>query len=92
MSFEDIIAWGLSIVALGVWIWGLVTFFKTPKAGFASSLERTLMMYILIFLGTFGALGWLFAIRPLVRSRLIELQDDGVRPPPAETWRRHLTP
>ncbi len=91
MSFQDILSWGLPIITLGVWIWGLVTFFKTPEAGFATSLERTLMMYIVIFLGTFGALGWLFAIRPLVRSRLIELQDDRVRHP-AEPWRRHLAP
>lgn len=91
MTFDLTMSWGLSLVALGIWIWAMVTFFKTPKAGFATSLERTLMLYIVIFLGLFGALGWLFAVRPLIRSRLSEFNDDNGRQP-REAWRRHLTP
>jgi hypothetical protein len=91
MSFDVTMPWGLSLVALSIWIWALVTFFKTPRAGFATSLERTLMLYIVIFLGLFGALGWLFAVRPLIRSRLIELNDESTRQP-MEAWRTHFAP
>jgi hypothetical protein len=91
MSFDLTMPWGLSLVALSIWIWALVTFFKTPRAGFATSLERTLMLYIVIFLGLFGALGWLFAVRPLIRSRLIELNVDSARQP-TEAWHRHFAP
>lgn len=91
MSFDFTMPWGLSLVALSTWIWALVTFFKTPKVGFATSLERTLMLYIVIFLGLFGALGWLFAVRPLTRERLLELNDDSASQP-TEEWRRHFAP
>jgi hypothetical protein len=91
VSFELAMRWPLVLVALGIWIWALVTLLKTPRAGFASSLERTLMIYIVVLLGLFGALGWLFAVRPLIRSRLADLDDGGPRQP-VEAWRRHLAP
>ena len=91
MSVDFTMSWPLIVVSLGVWIWALVTLLKTPRAGFASSLERTLMIYIVIFLGLFGALGWLYAVRPLIRSRLADL-DDGATRQPAEPWHRHLAP
>jgi hypothetical protein len=91
VTFDLMLSWPLLLVALGIWIWALVTLLRTPRAGFASSLERTLMIYVVIFLGLFGALGWLFAVRPLIRSRLLELDEGGARQP-VEAWRRHLAP
>jgi hypothetical protein len=36
---------------------------------------------------------WFFVMRPLVRSRLLDLEDEhAVTASPAESWRRHLTP
>jgi hypothetical protein len=93
MSFEDVVAWGSFIVGLGVWIWALITFFKTPKVAFATGLERTLMMCLLIFSGIFGVLAWFFAVRPLVRSRLVELRDaDSAAMQPTGSWQSHMTP
>ena len=92
MSFEEVMSWGSAVIALGVWAWALVTFFKTPKVGFASGLDRGLMLCLLIFTGIFGVLAWFFALRPLVRSRLIELRDENEGGQPAEPWRKHLIP
>ena len=36
------------------------------------------MLYIVIFLGLLGALGWLIAVRPLIRARLDDLDDNGI--------------
>lgn len=91
MSFEDTWSWSMTGLALGTWVWAMVSFLRTPRTGFASGLERSLMLFLLIVTNVLGALAWFLAVRPLVRARLVEIGDLDSQPH-AEPWRQHLAP
>ena len=93
VGFEVGMAAATAVVSIGVWVWALVDFLRTPRAGFASDVEWLLTLCLLLLTNLVGVLAWFFVMRPLVRSRLLDLEDEHtVTAPPAERWRRHLAP